>query len=52
VETEDNQYLGTIECTGEALVVRTGYRGHPRRVHVEDVVALILATEHPEVIRS
>jgi hypothetical protein len=49
VETEDDAWIGTVEVTEDALVVRTGLRGHPAVVPLEDVERIIPATESPDV---
>lgn len=49
VETETDHFLGTIDTEGDTLIVRSGLRGHPARVPLEEVEALILASVHPLV---
>lgn len=51
VDTVDNAYLGTIEHSGDNLIVRTGLRGHPAVVPVEDVETITWADGHPDVVQ-
>jgi hypothetical protein len=46
VETEDDVYLGTAEFRNGSVIVRTGYRGHPTRVPMQDVTGITVASEH------
>lgn len=51
VETDDDHYLGTLDTAPDGrLWVRTGRRGHPIRLHRDDVVAITPASQHPLVI--
>jgi hypothetical protein len=45
VETEEDWFLGTVEVTGEALVVRSGFVGRPVVVPHDEVVRVVLASE-------
>lgn len=45
VETDDDRFLGTVEVLGEALIVRSGFRGHPVVLRHEDVMRVTLASE-------
>jgi hypothetical protein len=48
VETEDDAWLGTAEAVDGHLVIRSGFRGHPVLVPLEDVERLSLASEHED----
>jgi hypothetical protein len=45
VETDEDWFLGTVEVTAEALVVRSGFVGRPVLVPHEEVVRVVLASE-------
>jgi hypothetical protein len=49
VDTVDKAYLGTVEEVGDNLIVRTGLRGHPAVVPMEDIESVIWADGHPDV---
>ncbi len=50
VETDNDHYLGVLDtATDGRLWVRTGRRGHPIRLHQDDVVAITPAATHPLV---
>jgi len=50
VETDDDHYLGTLDTAPDGrLWVRTGRRGHPIRLHKDDVIAITPAAHHPLV---
>lgn len=48
LETEDDVFLGALEVRKDALVVHTGFRGHPRLVPWSEVMSVHLAVEHPD----
>ena len=55
VETEDDAFIGTVEEVGIAtpdhtLILRTGYVGHPRYIPIHEVVRIVRADEHPDVV--
>jgi hypothetical protein len=45
VETDENWFLGTVEVTVDALVVRSGFVGRPVLVPHDEVVRIVLASE-------
>lgn len=47
VETDDNRYLGTAEVVGGFVLVRTGRRGRPHRVPVEQIVRVNAPGDDP-----
>lgn len=50
VETDDDHYIGVLDtATDGRLWVRTGRRGHPIRLHQDDVIAITPAAQHPLV---
>jgi hypothetical protein len=50
VETDDDHYIGVLDtATHGRLWVRTGRRGHPIRLHQDDVIAITPAAQHPLV---
>jgi hypothetical protein len=48
VETDEDGWLGTAEVRDGDLVVRSGFRGHPVVVAIEDVERITLASEHED----
>lgn len=50
VETEDDIFLGLIEFIPGGVVVRNGFRGHPKTICAEDIVQMYPATMHPAVV--
>lgn len=50
IETDDNHYIGVLDTAIDGrLWVRTGRRGHPIRLHQDDVIAITPAAQHPLV---
>lgn len=49
VETEENQYLGTIEDMNDYIVIRSGLSGRPSVVAYEDINTITLARLHRDV---
>lgn len=50
VETHDGRaYLGTLEETGEAITVYSGFVGRPPILSNEDVASVTAAEDHPDV---
>lgn len=45
VETDEDRFLGTVEVTGDVLVIRSGFVGRPVVVLQEDVVRVELASD-------
>ena len=53
VETDDDHYLGVLDTAADGRFwVRTGRRGHPVRLHRDDVITITPAAEHPFVEMS
>lgn len=52
VETEDDIFLGLIELVSNGVIIRNGFRGHPKRVYAEDIVQMYPAHMHPAVVPS
>lgn len=50
VETHDDLFVGSVDFHEGFLAVRPGHRGHPKKVAQEDVVRLIPAEEHDDVV--
>lgn len=50
VETDDDTFIGTVKQTEGGLVLYTGFRGHPRHIRADEVVAIIPAERHPDVV--
>lgn len=55
VETADDIFLGTVEEVGiytpdHTLIIRNGYVGHPRYVPAPEVVSIVRADQHPDVV--
>lgn len=40
VETEDDQFLGTVEVVDQTVVIRNGFRGHPVTVDISDITSM------------
>lgn len=49
VESEDDAWIGTAEVVDTSLVIRSGFRGHPVVVPLEDVEGITLASERDDV---
>ncbi|GAC1609274.1 MAG: hypothetical protein NVS3B26_09710 [Mycobacteriales bacterium] len=50
VETADTAYLGVLERLDDHhVLVRTGFRGRPPILAVDDIVEVTLAALHPDV---
>lgn len=45
VEIDEDWFLGTVEVTVDALVVRSGFVGRPVLVPHDEVVRIVLASE-------
>jgi hypothetical protein len=45
VETDRDWFLGTVEVTVDALVVRSGFVGRPVLVPHDEVVRIVLVSE-------
>lgn len=51
VELEDGQaYLGEVELSDDEVTVYTGFVGRPPVLPRDEVVAIIPAAEHPDVV--
>jgi hypothetical protein len=50
VETSDDIFVGTIEFVQDAVVVRSGFAGHPQVVDADDIERVTLAEQHPDVV--
>jgi len=49
VETEDDIFVGCLEFINGAVIVRSGFQGHPKTVKAEDIVQLMPAHMHSDV---
>lgn len=49
VETDDDWFLGTVEVTQDALIVRNGFVGRPTVLAHEDVVRVAPVEEYLDV---
>lgn len=50
VETADSAYLGALERFDEQhVLLRTGLRGRPPVLAIEDIVEVTPATSHPDI---
>jgi hypothetical protein len=50
VETDDELFLGTCEILDGHAIVRSGYVGRPIVIPLDDIEAVIPASEHPDVV--
>jgi hypothetical protein len=55
VETADDAFLGTVEEVGistpdHTLILRNGFRGHPRYIPIREVERITRADKHPNVV--
>lgn len=50
VETDDGIFIGTLKQTPNGLLLYTGFRGHPRHIDADEVVAITPAERHPDVV--
>ena len=49
VESEDDAWIGTAEVVGDLLIIRSGFRGHPVLLPLEDVRRITPADECEDV---
>lgn len=49
VETEEDIFLGRIEFVNSGVIIRTGFRGHPKHIKAEDIVQMCPASMHPAI---
>lgn len=50
VETEDDHQIGVLDMSPDGVLrLRSGFRGHPHVINTDDLVAIVLATDHPLV---
>lgn len=49
VETDTDAYLGTAEVVNGTFVIRSGLRGHPVLLPLDEVTGLTPATLHEDV---
>lgn len=51
VETYDGKaFLGKLRREPNAVVIYTGFRGHPRRVYFDDIMSMLPARLHADVV--
>ena len=50
VETEDDHQIGVLDVSPDGVLrLRSGFRGHPHVINADDLVAIVLAIDHPLV---
>jgi hypothetical protein len=52
IETEDDIFLGAVFVKGNKVTLRTGYRGRPKVLDLDEIESVTLASEHPDVVAA
>lgn len=54
VETENDLFLGMIEFENGGIIIRNGFRGHPKHVKATEITMLMPAEYYPfaEYVRA